>query len=524
MADLLERARSYYERYGLFPLLWRISREPARRREYLAYDGFARALAPTAEELQRQREYPFAEKPLVTVAVPAYNTPPRYLHELVDSVLAQSYENWELVIADGCSPKEESREALRQEAERDGRIRVLFLDTNGGISANTNAALAAAKGDFIVFSDHDDLLTPDALYELVRCFRDTQADFVYSDEDKIDEASRRLHTPHFKPDYSYHYLLCTNYMCHISAVRRAKLAEVGPLDPAFDGSQDHDFNLRCAERGLKIVHIPKVLYHWRYFRRSVSNTAGEKCADAARDLVQRHLDRCGIPAKAERARIGNCVRYRLQGRPLVSVVTSGDAEPLLAKTDYKNLELCASPAEAKGEYLLFLSEGILPEEGAWLETLLAAAQQKGVSGVSGRLESANGRISYVGAYFAGGKLVYPYYDLPNNELGYMIRNLCTHEVGALCPEFCLVRSGEFRASGASDAVEFSLRAPGVCLYLPHVLARRGGKNPAVPAGQDRAYAPPFAEDPTYSPNLSRSAPFLLRRELQENRKGKHPLC
>ena len=516
---MLERVTNYYQRYGLSNLLWRLSQEPARQLEFRRYDAYARAHAPSAEELQRQREYPFKEKPLLSIVVPAYNTPPRYLHELVDSVLAQSYENWELVIADGCSPKEESREALRQEAERDGRIRVLFLDTNGGISANTNAALAAAKGDFIVFSDHDDLLTPDALYELVRCFRDTNADFVYSDEDKIDEASRRLHTPHFKPDYSYHYLLCTNYMCHISAVRRAKLAEVGPLDPAFDGSQDHDFNLRCAERGLKIVHLPKVLYHWRYFRRSVSNTAKTRCEAAARALVQQHLDRCGIAAAVDKNSIGlNIVRYRLQGRPLVSVVTAGAAEPLRARTDYQNLELCASPAEAKGEFLLFLSEGILPEERFGLETLLAAAQQKGVSGVSGRLESANGRISYVGAFFAGGRLVYPYYDTRACDMGYMVRNLCAHEVSALCPEFCLVRADEFRATGASDPIAFSLKAPGVCLYLPHVLARRGGKNPAVPPECERSYALPFAEDPYYNPNFSRTRPYTVPGE-EKSEKG-----
>ena len=251
------------------------------------------------EELKSQRiaEGRFPYRPLISVCVPVYKTRPEFLSALIESLLAQTYTLWELVLSDG-SPDD----SLRSVAERyeDERIRYFKQEQNYGISGNTNAASAEAKGEYLAFLDHDDLLTPNALYEYVYVLNRERFDLLYSDEDKITEDGSGAFQPHFKSDYNYLLLLSNNYICHFTMVSRTLTdrleADFGQLfQSAFDGSQDYDFILRCIEKTDRICHIPKILYHWR---ESAGSTAGDSYAktyteDAGLRAVKAHLERTG---------------------------------------------------------------------------------------------------------------------------------------------------------------------------------------------------------------------------------------
>lgn len=222
-----------------------------------------RADIPLRRELKAQRAARFARMPLVSVVVPLYNTPPKFLREMMRSVLGQTYAGLELVLADASDAAHgEVEKAVR--AVRDARVRYIRLAKNGGIAENTNAALAAAQGEYIALLDHDDVLTPNALYEAVKAVNEQGADFVYSDEIVLDSTLKKLGEYHFKPDFSPDTLRGCNYITHLAVFSRALLAAAGGGERAeFDGAQDFDLILRLTERAQKVAHVPKVLYWWR---------------------------------------------------------------------------------------------------------------------------------------------------------------------------------------------------------------------------------------------------------------------
>ena len=227
---------------------------------------------PTDEELAAQRQENFDFEPLLSVVIPAYKTPERYLREMLDSILEQTYTNWEVCIADG-SPRGQGLErVLKKYADRDGRIRYEMLGSNRGIAGNTNAALDMARGDFVILADHDDTLPPHAFYEVVKAISEHPGcDVLYSDEDKLDMDGKALFDPHFKPDFNPDLLTSVNYICHLFVVRQDLLKQVGGFRQEFDGAQDYDFMFRCTEAAEHVHHIPKVLYHWRCHQDSTAS-------------------------------------------------------------------------------------------------------------------------------------------------------------------------------------------------------------------------------------------------------------
>ena len=275
--------------------------------------------------------------PMFSIAIPAYNTPEKYLCMLFDSLKAQTYPNFEVILADGSDAAEHTAEQVTARyAEDDPRFRYERLSKNLGISENTNAALSLAKGDYIVLCDHDDELTADALYEVVRALRThPDAEFLYTDEDKVDFDGKALFEPHFKSDYNPDLLRTVNYICHLSVIRRDLLERVQAahpehlaFDPAYDGAQDHDFFLRCTEEASReereqsgkndtgaekirqeiragiftserIIHIPKVCYHWRCHKNSTAKDPSSKlyAFDAGKRAVLAHERRLGIDAE-----------------------------------------------------------------------------------------------------------------------------------------------------------------------------------------------------------------------------------
>ncbi|MCR6663417.1 MAG: glycosyltransferase family 2 protein [Luteimonas sp.] len=253
-------------------------------------------LAQWAEELSRRG-------PLISIVLPVYQTPERWLRRCLDSVQAQLYANWELCVSDDASADPRVMEVVREYAAEDPRIRFVRRDVNGHISESSNSALSLATGEYVSFLDHDDELRPHALLEMAAAIdADPALDLLYSDEDKIDGDGKRF-DPYFKPDWNPDLLRAQNYLCHFTVVRRSLVEQAGRFRPSFEGAQDHDLFLRCAERtvGARIRHVPRVLYHWRAIAGSTALARGEKdyASSAGERAVQSHLDRIAPGAHVE---------------------------------------------------------------------------------------------------------------------------------------------------------------------------------------------------------------------------------
>lgn len=306
----------------------------------------------TAERLAEQRTEQFAYEPLISIAVPLYNTPIPFLEALLKSVTEQSYANWQLCLADG-STTNEAENYIEQSYGNETRIVYRRLEENMGIAGNTNAALTMAGGEFVMLTDHDDLLEPDALYEIVKELnRDAAVDIVYTDEDLTDVTGTIFSSPRMKPDFDIDFLRSINYICHIFMVRKEILDRVGGFRKEFDGAQDWDLILRCCEQTKKIAHIPRVLYHWRAHEDSTAGNPDSKqyAIDAGRRAVEAHYARMGIEAEVLDTDIFIMFRtlLSLKGEPKVSVIIPNKDESMtlkkcvdsiLEKTTYRNYEI-----------------------------------------------------------------------------------------------------------------------------------------------------------------------------------------
>ena len=295
LTGLCGRGLRFVRRHGMLSLYRKVKERRDRNRAERDYESWLLAQLPGEEETKRQRETEFAFAPLVSILVPAYETPEPFLRQLMDSVLNQSYGRLELCIADG-SPSDRVERIAQGYARRDSRVRYRKLSENLGISGNTNAALELASGEYVGLLDHDDLLLPGALFEIVRALNDGEpADAVYTDEDKLDPERNRHFQPHFKPDFNPEYLRSNNYICHFFLVKREIALEAGGFREEFDGAQDHDFILRCTENARRVVHVPKILYSWRCHAASTAANPESKlyAYEAGKRAVAAHLERTG---------------------------------------------------------------------------------------------------------------------------------------------------------------------------------------------------------------------------------------
>lgn len=298
-------------------------------RKALYGDYFARIAKQklfTEEELSQQRNHHFSQKITFSIVVPLYNTPESFLREMIESVQAQTYAEWELCIGDGSDPQHsEVEEICRSYMKQDNRICYKKLERNLGISGNTNACLEMAKGDYIGLFDHDDLLHPAALYEVMRTIECTGADFIYTDESTFHNDPKDAYLPNFKPDYAPDSLRANNYICHFTVFKHSLLDQAGYFDPAFDGSQDHDMILRLTEKAKRIAHIPEILYYWRAHEGSVAESSGAKpyAIQAGIRAVQKQLERLGLEGTVDSIQPGlpvYRVRYVIHGTPRVSIL------------------------------------------------------------------------------------------------------------------------------------------------------------------------------------------------------------
>ena len=487
------------------------------------YPEWVSLIKTTEEELAQQRETVFDYMPKLSVVIPAYKTPERFLSAMLDSLLAQTYTNWEVCVADGSPRGEGVERVLKRYAMKDERFRYVILGENKGISGNTNAAIEMATGDFIVLADHDDTLAPDALFECVKAInQDPEIDVVYTDEDKLDIDGGELFEPHFKPDFNPDLLTSVNYICHLFVVNHELLLEVGLFKEEFDGAQDYDFILRCTEKARKICHIPKALYHWRCHQDSTASNPESKlyAFEAGARAVKAHYDRLGIPVKSVEKGIDYGIyhtTFEITGDPLVSVIIpnkdhSADLDlcmrSLIEKSTYKNLEFIvvennsADPATfayyekiqkefefvhvvtwerefnysainnfgvtfAKGEYLLFLNndtELINPES---IEEMLGYCQREDVGITGVRLLYSDDTIQHAGVVVGfGGIAGHTFIGLHKAESSYFNQAMCARNYSAVTAACMMSKRSLFdQVGGFSEDLAVAFNDIDYCMKI-----------------------------------------------------------
>jgi GT2 family glycosyltransferase len=449
--------------------------------------------------------------PLVSVVTPVYDTDEWVLRECIDSVRAQSFDRWQLCLVDDASPTDRPWAMLREASASDPRIVCRRREHNGGIVAASNDALALATGEIVVLLDHDDRLHPDALAKIVEAFAaDDQLDYVYSDEDLIASDGRRIN-PFYKPDWSPERFRNQMYSCHVSAIRRTLVDEVGGFREGFDGAQDWDLVFRVTERARRVGHIPEVLYHWRTVPASVTSGTDAKpyAYDAAKRAIQSHCERVGIAATVEEhAERGHFrVRRCLDEHPLVSVVipTRGSegvvwaaervmvveaVRDIVERSTYPRLEIVvvadtATPAgvldelralggerlrlidydlpfnfsekcnvgaaRASGELLLFLNDDVQVITDDWIETLVGFARETDVGAVGCELLFEDGRIQHAGHVYIGGNPAHVMFGrLPDHATNRNVLYL-DREVSGVTAAALMCRADVFDAVGGFSA-------------------------------------------------------------------------
>ncbi len=448
-----------------------------------------------------------AWQPTFSIIVPVYNTDENWLVKCIESALAQTYENWELCIADDASSKSHVRKVLQKYVDLDKRIKTVFRETNGHISMASNSALELAKGDYVVLLDHDDELPSCALYEVAVALNENKSlKLIYSDEDKIDLEGRRFE-PYFKPDWNYELFLSQNYVSHLGIYQRELVKSVGGFRKGFEGSQDYDLALRCIERlePHEIGHIAKVLYHWRAIPGSTALGIQEKnyATLAALDALGDHLKRIDAKALVNSLQgIGGAyhVQYALQERPLVSIIipTKDKVEVLeramvsiLEVSTYDNYEIIvidnqsSEPAtanylekiskhaairvmqydkpfnysainnyavsQASGSMLLFLNNDVEVITPGWIEEMLSIALQKGVAAVGTMLYFPDNTIQHAGIILGfNGVAVNAYAQEPRGYKGQIGRARLRQTMSAVTGACLMVRQSIFHQVGGMN--------------------------------------------------------------------------
>ena len=451
---------------------------------------------PTKEELMRQREVEFSVQPLISIVVPTYQTPIPFLKDMIDSVRKQSYEKWELCIADGSLNGDENdtkvirvREELNRYSMEDKRIKVVYLEENQGIAENTNQALALATGEYIGLFDHDDMLTPDALYEIVKAINDYDYDVLYTDEDKISEDSHDYKKPVFKPDYSPELLCANNYITHFFVAKKSIVDRLGGFRKEYDGSQDYDFIFRCVELAKKVGHVSKVLYHWRMHGGSVAGDPTSKmyAYDAGKKAIQSHYERVGIQANVEHMeRLGLYhTEYKMIRQPLISVIIYGEDDEKkkrcsewFKRKDYSNLEILASAGinveeinalaeKARGSYLFFVSENLESVERDALQQMAGVLQIQNVGAVSGKVIGRKHTVEDVGVVFrTNGDLCKANYGIGDCDYGDMFRAKVMSNYSILSLNCFMTHKNTFEELGRFNKhFSLSFAAADYCLKL-----------------------------------------------------------
>ena len=509
----IQKGLRYLKHFGLKEFLVRLSErmEP----EEVPYGPWYEEHRAKPEELERQRKQSLTwenfsggeESACVfSIAVPVFRTPAKFLCEMIESVRSQSFPFWELCLANADPEDREVAEILERYCREDRRIRVKNLKENKGISENTNAALAMARGEFVGLLDHDDLLAPDALYEMAaRLEKDEGIDVFYTDEDKVTTDLSEHFQPHLKPDFNLDLLRSNNYICHFFVVRREIAERIGGFRPEFNGAQDYDFIFRCTEQAEKIVHIPRILYHWRVHSASTADNPASKmyAYEAGKRAIEGNLERSGVRGVVSlRQDYGFYdVHYPVEGEPLVSILIPNKDQKetlmhcihsVLETSTWKNLEIliiennsereetfaCYRELEkdpririltypgktfnysainnfgvqqAKGEYLLFLNNDIEVITPDWIEQMLGNCQRPEVGIVGAKLYYPDNTIQHAGIIIGiGGIAGHAFLGLARAKSGYLHKASLQMDYSAVTAACMMMKAEAFRKAGGFE--------------------------------------------------------------------------
>ncbi|QOY61387.1 glycosyltransferase family 2 protein [Thermophilibacter immobilis] len=462
------------------------------------------------------------DSPRFSIVVPLFKTPLRLFNEMVESVLFQSYQSWELVLVNASPEDEKLSTEVRTRVESDERIRLVTLEQNLGISENTNRGIEVVTGDFVCFFDHDDVLEPDILFEYAHALNERRdTDVLYCDEDKLLPDGTYTQ-PFFKPDFDIDLLRNNNYICHLMTIRRSLLETLEPNRPEFDGAQDHNMVLQAVEKARHVHHVPKVLYHWRMTKGSTAENAGSKsyATKAGIRAVQAHLGRMGLRAKVSPSR--RPFTYRViydvpEERPLVSIIIPSKdytdvldvcLQSILSTSTYENYEIVVIennseipetfsyyeriqqehpdkirvehwPGEfnfsklmnfgvqkARGEYLLLLNndtEVITPD---WIEVMLGLCSREDVGIVGVRLLYRDSTIQHAGLTISSSAAGMLGHALPRNNWGYFALLDAQRELSAVTAACMMTKRSVFdEAGGYTEELQVAFNDVDYCLKV-----------------------------------------------------------
>lgn len=483
------------------------------------YEEWYRNHRPSEEELERQRKEKFDYMPLISILVPVYNTPESFLKQMIQSVRAQTYGNWELCIANANPGNKEVGDILRIASEKDQRIRVTDVPENEGIAQNTNAALKIASGEYVGLLDHDDLLTKDALYEVVKALNQQEKpEMLYSDEDKVTTDLTEHFQPYMKPDFNLDLLRSNNYICHFFVAKKSLIEDVGAFRGEFNGAQDYDLILRCSEKAAGIAHIPRILYHWRVHKASTADNPASKmyAFDAGKRAIEEHLKRCGQDGEVSHAKdLGYYrVKYKVKGSPLVSIIipNKDEVESLdkclqsIEKSTYKNYEIIVvennsvkdetfayykkieakgvkvvywekgfnysainnyGASYAKGDYLLLLNNDVEVITPDWLEEMLGNCQRKEVGIVGVKLYYPDDTVQHAGIIVGiGGIAGNIFVGLPRRYTGYFHKASVQQDLSAVTAACMMVKRSVYEAvKGLDEKLQVAFNDVDFCLRV-----------------------------------------------------------
>lgn len=507
-------------REGVFKTIRKVKSKIISNSE-LDYEIWFNDHRATEAQLAEQRETKFRYSPKFSIIVPTYRTPEKFLKEMLDSVINQTYTNWELCVADGSENDDTVAEVLKNYASLDNRIKYDLLCENRGISGNTNAALALATGDFIVLLDHDDLLAPDALYEVATAVNeDREIDVLYTDEDKVSIDLKHHFQPSFKPDFSIDLLRSNNYICHMFVVRKNIVDQIKGFRGEYDGSQDYDFIFRCTFLARKIKHIPKILYYWRMHQNSVAGNPESKmyAYEAGKRAIEYNLKQNNIKAVVEHTEYLGFykVKYDVTGEPKVSIIIPNKDEKdtlktcidsVIEKTTYDNYEIVVVEnnstteeifdyyreiekndkinvikwekefnysainnygiKESKGEYIVLLNNDteIITED--WIQEMLGVCQRDDVGIVGAKLYYPDDTIQHAGVVIGlGGIAGHILNGLDRKEPGYYTKALIKQDVSAVTAACLMVKRSVFdEVKGLEEELKVAFNDVDFCLKV-----------------------------------------------------------
>lgn len=460
---------------------------------------------PSREELDQQRKTVFDKQPKISIIVPTYRTPEVFLREMIDSVVNQTYGNWELCIADGSEGDSVVEAILEDYTKKDSRIKYRLLEKNLGIADNTNAALELATGDYIGLFDHDDILAENALYEIVNALQEDDYDILYTDEDKISGDGKEHNDPNFKPDFSMDLFRSHNYITHFFVVKHSIMNKIEGFRSEYDGSQDYDLMFRCIENSEKIKHIPMILYHWRIHQNSVAGDPASKmyAYDAGKRAIEAHLKRMNIAASVEHQGLWGMyhVKYETPGNPLISIVIPNKdhtkdlnvcIRSIQEKSSYRNFEMIVVENNSteketfsyyekiqeefenvkvvtwegsfnysainnfgvkytNGEYLLFLNNDTEMISEHALEEMLGCCMREEVGAVGAKLLYEDDTVQHAGVVVGfGGYAGHVNTGIGRDDYGYMVRAMINCNYSAVTAACMLTKKELFLQVGGFD--------------------------------------------------------------------------